>query len=167
MQPLLFSNATIDDLPEIVSIYNSTIASRMVTADTEPVTVQDRMNWFSEHLSNPLRPLWVIKNEQGSITGWVSFTDFYGCPAYEATAEISIYLHPAERGKGMGRKVLEHCIAASPVLKINTLLGYIFSHNEPSIKLFGSCGFEVWGTLPRIAVLEGVERTLLIMGRRI
>ena len=38
--------ATEDDLKEIVDIYNSTIASREVTADTEPVTVEDRRQWF-------------------------------------------------------------------------------------------------------------------------
>lgn len=166
MQELTFSNATLDDLPEIISIYNSTIPSRMVTADTEPVTVNDRLDWFNEHIKNPLRPLWVIKDESGKVNGWVSFTDFYGRAAYNATAEISIYLHPDVRGKGMGRKVLEHCIAKAPSLKINTLLGYIFSHNEPSIKLFHSCGFETWGTLSNIAVLDGMERTLLILGRR-
>jgi phosphinothricin acetyltransferase len=31
-----------EDLPVIVDIYNSTIASREVTADTEPVSVQSR-----------------------------------------------------------------------------------------------------------------------------
>mgnify|MGYP006146231485 CR=1 FL=1 len=41
--------ATLDDLPTIVAIYNSTIASREVTADTEPVSVESRLNWFHEH----------------------------------------------------------------------------------------------------------------------
>ncbi|WP_392388724.1 GNAT family N-acetyltransferase, partial [Bacillus licheniformis] len=35
-----------EDLPAVVDIYNSTIASRMVTADTEPVTPEERLNWF-------------------------------------------------------------------------------------------------------------------------
>ena len=34
--------ATIEDLPAIVAIYNETIASRMVTADTEEVSVQSK-----------------------------------------------------------------------------------------------------------------------------
>lgn len=34
------------DLEAVVAIYNSTIASRMVTADIEPVTPEDRMEWF-------------------------------------------------------------------------------------------------------------------------
>ncbi|MFN5802122.1 MAG: GNAT family N-acetyltransferase, partial [Burkholderiales bacterium] len=34
------------DLPAIVDIYNSTVASRMVTADTEPVPLESRFMWF-------------------------------------------------------------------------------------------------------------------------
>ncbi len=33
-------HASLDDLPSIVEIYNTTIESRMVTADLEPVTIE-------------------------------------------------------------------------------------------------------------------------------
>lgn len=46
---LIFRDATRDDLPIVVSIYNSTVPSRLVTADTEPVTVESRIPWFQEH----------------------------------------------------------------------------------------------------------------------
>ena len=47
------------------------------------------------------------------------------------------------------------------------LLGYIFTHNEPSLQLFRKLGFEDWGHLPNIAVLDGVERGVRILGKRI
>lgn len=155
-----------DDLPQIVKIYNSTIASRMVTADTEPVTVESRVHWFHHH-SVGKRPLWVVLQEPGTMIGWVSFGDFYGRPAYDATAEISIYLDPAVRGNGYGKQALEYCISNAPSLGINTLLGFIFSHNTPSLKLFNHLGFEQWGLLPNIAVLNGTERSLVIVGKRV
>ena len=49
MAQLTYRNATLEDLPTIVDIYNSTIASRMVTADTEPVSAESRIQWFKEH----------------------------------------------------------------------------------------------------------------------
>jgi L-amino acid N-acyltransferase YncA len=42
-------DAVEDDLPVIVEIYNSTVPSRMVTADPEPISVESRRAWFSEH----------------------------------------------------------------------------------------------------------------------
>ncbi len=47
------------------------------------------------------------------------------------------------------------------------MLGFIFGHNEPSLRLFQRFEFETWGTLPRVAVLDGVERDLVILGRRL
>jgi len=161
-----FRDAHINDLPRIVEIYNSTVAGRMVTADTEPVSVQSRVNWFNDHSSHK-RPLWVIENETNKIIGWISFQSFYGRPAYDATAEISIYLDESVRGKGVGKKVLAHAIQSCAALKIKTILGYIFSHNEPSIKLFESFGFNVWGVFPNIAVLDGIERSVTIVGKRL
>ena len=105
--------------------------------------------------------------EDGVCVGWVSFQSFYGRPAYNGTAEISIYLHENQRGKGHGKAILTHAIAQCPSLEIHTLLGFIFSHNLPSIRLFEKLGFQEWAHLPNIAVLDNVERSLSILGKRI
>ena len=126
--------AKIEDLPDIVDIYNSTIPGRMVTADTEFVTVEDKLDWFYAHNSEK-RPLWVVEID-GEMCGWVSLQPFYGRPAYNATAEISIYLHENFRGQGIGKKVLQKVLDECPGLGIDTVLGFIFGHNEQSIRLF-------------------------------
>lgn len=160
-----FINAVREDLDFIVSVYNSTVESRMVTADTAPVTAADKINWFLEH-NTITRPLWIIEDD-GMRAGWVSFGDFYGRPAYNGTAELSIYLHPSARGKGLGKQVLAHCIQAAPALQLLTLLGFIFAHNQPSIKLFEHAGFELWGHLPGIARMDDNEYSLNIYGLRV
>lgn len=160
-----YRNATQEDLPEIVAIYNTTIAGRMVTADTEPVTVESRQHWFDIH-SPEKRPLWMVEDEGVSV-GWVSFQSFYGRPAYDGTAEISIYLHENTRGKGYGKKILLYAMEQCPSIKVHTLLGFIFAHNIPSLKLFEQLGFKEWAHLPNIAILDGVERSLNILGKRI
>lgn len=163
---LIYRHAEKHDLKRIVEIYNSTISSRMVTADTEPVSVDSRMQWFDEH-NTEKRPLWVIENNAGEIIGWVSFQSFYGRPAYDATVEISIYIDELQRGKGLGKQILSDCINKAPDYGVKTLLGFIFSHNEPSLRLFKYFGFEDWATLPNIAVLDGEEKGLKILGKRI
>lgn len=155
--------ATIEELPFIVSVYNSTIASRKVTADTAPVTVADKVNWFHEH-DPATRPLWIVLDDEQQKIGWVSFQDFYGRPAYQGTAEISIYLDEAHRGKGFGKKILLHAIKQAPALGIHTLLGFIFEQNTESLQLFSSVGFEEWGHLPNIALLDERYCGLKILG---
>ncbi|MBO9571299.1 MAG: N-acetyltransferase [Chitinophagaceae bacterium] len=162
---LSYRNATITDLPKIIEIYNSIVAGRMVTADTEPVSVESRIKWFHEH--EPVnRPLWMVYDSD-NLVGWVSFQSFYGRPAYRFTAEISIYLDQQMRGKGYGEKILKYAMSKCAELEIKTLLGYIFGHNEPSLKLFKKLGFETWGTFPGIAELDNIERDLIILGKRI
>lgn len=159
-------DAVLADMPEIVDIYNSTVPSRLVTADVEPVTVESKMRWFEEH--NPHhRPLWVLEGVDGVMLGWVSFQSFYGRPAYNATVEISIYLHPKFRGKGLGKWALDYSIQRAKTFGVKTILGFIFSHNEPSVKLFLGAGFQEWANLPKVAILDGVERGVKILGRRI
>lgn len=161
----LYRDATEADLPAIVAIYNSTIASRQVTADLAHVSVDSRRDWFAAHGPDS-RPLWVVE-EDGRVIAWLSFSDFYGRPAYRHTAEISIYLDEAARGKGLGTRLLEAALAQAPGLGIDTVLGFIFGHNTPSLKLFARFGFEPWDNLPRVAVLDGVERDLVILGKRL
>ena len=163
--------ATQNDLPTIVAIYNSTVASREVTADTEPVSAESRQNWFDDHTPNR-RPLWVIHAADDTsptpeVIGWMSYSNFYGRPAYSGTAELSIYIAEAWRGKGIGRYCLSEAIAYAPQIAVHTLLGFIFGHNVPSLALFAKFGFATWANLPRVANLDGVERDLIILGKRV
>lgn len=166
MTELTYRDALPPDLPKIVEIYNSTIASGMVTADTAPVSVASKQQWFQEHHPSK-RPLWIVEDPDHSIVGWLSLHSFYGRPAYEATVEISIYLGESQRGKGLGKQILQHCIKAAPALGVKTLLAFIFSHNLPSLKLFHNFGFEDWGCLPDVAMVAGKERSLCILGKRL
>lgn len=163
--PFTHRPARFDDLSAIVSIYNSTVASREVTADTEPVSVASRHAWFAEHTPEK-RPLWVAEQD-GEVIGWLSYSDFYGRPAYSGTAELSIYLHEKARGRGLGRYFLQQAIDGAPQLGIHTLLGFIFGHNTPSLALFERFNFERWAHMPRVATLDGIERDLVILGKRV
>lgn len=157
--------ATRDDLAQNLEIYNSTIASRMVTADTEPVSVASRVPWFEEH-SPERRPLWVCE-EAGRLQAWLSFSSFYGRPAYRKTSEVSLYVHESFRRRGLGSYLLKNAVAHAPRIQVDTLLGFIFGHNAPSLALFERFGFSRWGTLPKVALLDGMERDLVIVGRRV
>ncbi len=157
--------ATLNDLPRIVEIYNATIASRQVTGDLDPISIESRLPWFHAHQPES-RPLWVAEVE-GRVIGWLSFSDFYGRPAYCKTAEISLYVDEPVRRCGWGSYLLGEAIAHAPALQINRLLAFIFGHNLSSLALFKKLGFESWGLLPGVASLDQVERDLIILGRKV
>jgi phosphinothricin acetyltransferase len=157
--------ATLNDLPVIVSIYNSTVPTRQSTADTVEVTVESKMEWFRQHVPGK-RPL-LVHEQDGKVVAWVSFQSFYGRPAYDHTAEVSIYIAPEHRGKGLGRTLLAETLGMTGELRIKTVVGFVFSHNEPSIRLLKSFGFAEWGKLPNAAEMDGKEYSLSILGKRV
>jgi L-amino acid N-acyltransferase YncA len=160
-------DAATADLPRIVEIYNAAIPDRMATADTTPVEVEQRRAWFADHKAGS-RPLWVaLQSPRDTICGWLSFSSFYGRPAYHATAELSVYVAPEFRHQGIARALLVKALAEAPGLELKSLLGFVFAHNLPSVALFKGVGFTAWGHLPRVAELDGVERDLVILGLRI
>lgn len=158
-------HATIEDLPAIVAIYNSSIPGRMATADTQPVTVAQREKWF-RGFDPEKRPIWVM-DERGAIGGWLGLRSFYGRPAYHRTVESAVYVSPDQQRRGLARLLLAHALEECPRLGISNVLAFVFAHNEPSIALFEAQGFERWGLLPRVCELDGAERDVVILGRRL
>ncbi len=154
------------DLPAIVDIYNHSIPGAWSTADTKPVTVAERVDWFRKH--DPLkRPLWVAELD-GQIVAWIGLTSFYaGRPAYDATAEVSLYIGTEFQRQGIGsqlkRRMIEHC----PKLGVTTLVSMHFDHNEATRRINRRLGFEEAGHLREIAVVNGQPRGLVISLLRI
>jgi len=160
---MIIRDAVEADLRAIVEIYNATIPTRIVTAEIEPTTVEARLPWFREHSSEHY-PFWVAESE-GRVIGWLDFKRFLPRRAYRGTAQISVYVDEEFRRRGVGQRLLEQAIARAPSLGITALVGFIFGHNEPSLKLFQRLGFERWGFFPGVAQLDGVERDLVVMGQ--
>src|SRR5262249_33922858 len=153
------------DLPAIVEIHNAAIAAGTSTAQLEPVTVQGRREWFHAH-SPGQYPIWVAELDR-AIAGWLSFREFLPRCAYRGTVKVSIYVNEKFRRRDIGRKLLQQAIALGPQLGMHSLVGLIFSHNEPSIALFRDAGFERWGLLPGVARVDRIPRDLTIFGRHL
>ncbi|OTQ04997.1 N-acetyltransferase [Gilliamella apicola] len=162
---ITYTDATLDDLPFIVDVYNSTIASRQITADLQPVSVESRVVWFNQH--NPKnRPIWLIKYSNQPC-GWVSLSSFYGRAAFEKTVEISLYLHEDFRGKKIGQTTIERIELFAKQAGIESIFSYVFGHNLPSMNLFKKMNYQQWALLPKIAELDGVKRDLVILGKHL
>ena len=156
--------ATPDDWPAIVAIYNEAIPSRLATADLEPATLESKQAWFQAH--NPNRRPLLVAELDGMVAGWASLSDFYGRPAYAATAEVSVYVAARFQKRGVAGQLLAHMVQRRADWGITTLLAFVFDHNTPSRQLFEKAGFQQWGHCPGIAQLDDCRVGLLIYGRQ-
>jgi phosphinothricin acetyltransferase len=163
---LLIRNATEADLQAIVDIYNQSIPAGWSTADTKPITVAERVEWFRKF--NPARrPIWVAEAE-GAVVAVAYLSSFYhDRPAYAATAEVSLYIASALQRRGIGRHFKQWVIAQCPRLGVTTLLSMHFDHNEATRRINESLGFQQQGHLTEIAVVHGQKRGLVISALRI
>ena len=153
------------DLPAIIDIYNVAVTTRIATAQLEPVTLEERRDWLKEH-SSDRHPFWVLEVD-GQVAGWLTIKPFLPRCAYRGTVELSVYVDQKFRRRGIARSLLEEAIARGSSLGISAMVGLIFGHNQPSLRLFEQLGFERWGLLPRVAQLDGIERDLTILGRHV
>ena len=153
------------DLDQLVEIYNQAVAAR-ATADTEPVTVAERREWFAAHPADR-RPILVAVRE-GGIVGWASLSDYRpGRQALRHTAEISYFVDERHRRRGVARALVRSCIERCPALGIRSLFAILLEDNEASIRLLVGLGFERWAHLPRIADFDGEEIGQFYYGRRV
>jgi phosphinothricin acetyltransferase len=159
-------NATEADLPVIVDIYNQSIPAGWSTADTKPLQVKDRVEWFRKFVPGR-RPIWVAEMN-GEVVAWASLSSFYhDRPAYDATAEVSIYVAKAHHRRGIGRFLKRWVIDECPKLGITTLLSMHFDHNQATPRINQSLGFEQCGHFKEIAVVQGKKRGLVTWALRI
>src|SRR5262249_1349388 len=159
-------DATEADLPTIVDIYNQSIPGGWSTADTHPITVADRVEWFRK-FAPARRPIWVAEVD-GRVIATAYLSSFYGGrPAYDATAEVSVYIATAYQRRGIGRQLKQWVIQQCPRLGVTTLLSMHFDHNDATRRINESLGFQQLGHLTEIAVVQGHKRGLVIWALRI
>lgn len=183
-------HARAEDLPEVVTIYNQSIAGKQATAQLTPVTCEERAAWFAEHINSPTRPIYVVRAraqsmEQASedtaqtvqavqtnqktapIVAWGSFSDLYARMAYHISTEISIYLHQDYQAKGLGSLLTRWMLTQAPSLGIHNVVALIFAHNQPSLGLFGKLGFEQWGYMPKVCDMDGFIADVVMLGKAV
>ena len=105
---------------------------------------------------------------EGEVVATAYLSSFYaGRPAYDATAEISMYIATAYHRQGIGRRLKQWVIEQCPRLGVTTLLSMHFDHNEATRRINENLGFQQMGHLTDIAVVQRQSRGLVIWALRI
>ena len=158
--------ATVDDLAAIVAIYNQAVAQRFATADLEPVTVDQRTEWFHEH-DPAILPIYVAERE-GAVVGWCSLSAHRpGRAALRRTAEISYYIRADVHRQGVATELIQHTIEEAPRLGKHVLLAILLEKNTASVNLLNKLGFVLWGRLPDAASIDGELVSHVYYGRQV
>jgi len=122
---------------------------------------------LSTDLSARGLPFLVAEAEtDGSIIGYAYAGPWRHKPAYRTTVEDSIFIAPAETGRGVGRLLLTELLTACAAAGTHQVIAVIAeSDAEASVALHESCGFTVAGRLVDVGFKHGRCVSTLLMQR--
>ena len=107
-----------------------------------------------------------VATAAGQVAGWVAASAISGRCVYAGVVEHSVYVHSADRGRGIGRRLLEALVASTEAAGIWTIQSGIFPENTASLALHRAAGFRVVGTRERIGQHHGRWRDVILIERR-
>lgn len=144
--------ATAEDVQAITDIYNQAVTDTTASFDLEPKSFEQRMAWFNGH--GPRHPV-IVAEVDGQVVGWGSLSPYSERPAYDATAEISIYIDRAWHRRGIGAALGEHLVAAAREIGLHVIIARICTENEASLRMTRNLGFTDVGTLHAVGFKFG------------
>ncbi|CAM2877818.1 GNAT family N-acetyltransferase [Paenibacillus sediminis] len=155
---LSIREAQLNDLPEMLDIYNEAIRNLVSTFDLEEQTLEQRTVWFQKYGGK--YPL-IVAELDSQIVGYCCLSSFREKPAYSRTAELSLYIADGYRGQGIGSTLLKEIIDRAKQLSYHTIIAGITGGNEESVKLHLKYGFEFIGTFREVGYKFGAWRDVM------
>lgn len=150
---------TKENFSAVVAIYQQGLATNIATFQND---LPQWDEWDKGHLAFCR----ISVYENNKMLGWTALTPVSGRCVYAGVAEVSVYIAEDERGKGIGKILLNELIKQSEANGIWTLQSGIFSENKSSITLHEKCGFRMVGYREKIGKKNGVWKDNVLMERR-
>ncbi len=147
------------DWENVRAIYAEGIATREATFET---AAPSWPAWDASHLPGSR----LIARQGEAILGWAALGPVSSRTVYAGVAEVSVYVTQGQRGRGIGRQLLEALISESEKDGIWTLQAVMFSENSASVLLHRRCGFREVGRRERMGKLDGRWRDTILLERR-
>ncbi len=152
--------ARAEDVPAITDIYNHGIAEREATFETRPRRPAEVAAWLEDG-----RPLLVAVTVDGAVRGFARVGPSSERQVYAGVGEHAVYVHPAARGAGVGRALLDALAEAAAACGYHKLCSRVFAGNAASRAVHRAAGFTEVGVQRRHARLDGEWRDCVLVER--
>ncbi len=151
-----------EDVAAITAIYTHHVLHGTGTFEIDPPTAQDMAARRADVLAKGLP--YLVAEEAGQVLGFAYCNWFKPRPAYRFSAEDSIYVADAARGRGLGRQLLEALAMQAEAAGVRKLLAVIGdSANAGSIGVHRAAGFTDVGVMRSVGWKFGAWRDIVLM----
>jgi phosphinothricin acetyltransferase len=151
--------------PDAERIHRAGIATGHATFEAEPPSWAefDRTRLPGHRL--------VALDRAGRVLGWAAASGVSERCVYAGVVEHSVYVDPADTGRGVGRLLLDALASSTEAAGVWTIQSGIFPENLASLALHAAAGFRVVGTRERLGLMTygpmaGRWRDVVLVERR-
>lgn len=135
------------DVPAIAAIYDEQVRTGISTFDLEPPPA----SYWSRHLaSDEPGDHFLVAADDDTVAGFAYAGSYRPRPGYRFTRETSVYLDPAFRGQGLGRRLYDDLLPRLASDGMHVALALIALPNPASVALHDACGFAHLGTMAEV-----------------
>ena len=156
-------DARVDDLPEILNIFNEAIANSTAVWFDSLDDLQGRRGWFEARQGCGFPILVAV--EEGSVLGYSTFAEFRSWHGYRHTVEHSIYVRADRRRTGIGGILLCALIERAAASRARAMVGAIEASNHASLALHAGLGFRQVARMPEVGCKFGRWLDLVFVQR--
>lgn len=145
---------------QVLGIYQAGIGEGNATFETQAP------DWAAFDKAKLPDHRFVAVDNDGRVWGWVATSAVSDRCAYAGVVEHSVYVHPAARGRGVARALLDALISSTETAGLWAIQSGVFPENTASLAVHARAGFRIIGTRERIGRHHGVWRDVVLLERR-
>ena len=136
--------ARAEDAADIQAIYAPFVQETSVSFETVPPSVEAMAARISSNLA---RHGYFVAQSDAGILGFAYASPYRPRPAYDRTAEVSVYLAPQAQGRGLAQALYRALFAHLAARGFHTAVAIVTLPNPQSAQLHERCGFAHVGSL--------------------
>jgi phosphinothricin acetyltransferase len=142
---VLIRHATDEDVPGIAAIRAHYVLNSHSTFDTVPPTTEEMREWISQFADGTPYQL-LVAVEDDVLLGYAATLRYRPKPAFDGTVELTVYLAPNSRSRGVGSALYTELFARSARQGTRTYLAGVALPNAESLAFHQRHGFVEVGT---------------------
>jgi len=152
------------DLEAMLSVYAPYVTGTAFSFEYEPPSLAEftrRFNAITDQFP------WLVWEEQGCVLGYAYCSAHHTRDAYRWCAEVSCYLHPEHRGRGIGRQLYAALEEILTRQGYRTVYAVVTTANRSSLAFHKALGYREFAQFPECGFKFGVWHGVTWLEKRL
>jgi phosphinothricin acetyltransferase len=162
---MIIRTATAADAQGLAEIYNHAVENTVAILNETLVDAENRATWVAQRQGDGFPVL--VAEEDGQVIGYASYGPWRPFHGFRETVEHSVYVRDGQRGKGLGRQLMQALIDRARADGLHMMVAAVTAGNDASIRLHEALGFEVTARMPQVGQKFGEWLELIFLQLRL